>query len=90
MKNLNTKENLETALSTHILDITFIKVDGEHRAMKCTRDGSRIPHESYPMAKLEGSNVRAESDEVVKVYDLDAEGWRSFRIDSLISVNVSL
>ena len=80
-----TKTDLESNLANHVLEITFIKADGDHRYMKCTRDVSRIPAEHLPKSKEEGSVPRVESDEVVRVYDIDAEGWRSFRVDSLIS-----
>lgn len=90
MEILNTKASLEEALSTNILEVTFIKVDGEHRYMKCTRDGSRIPPEAYPILKEEGSKVRVESPDVVRVYDFEVEGWRSFLVPNLISAKISL
>jgi len=43
-----TQEELVTALENNVLKVTFIKVNGDHRCMKCTRDGTHIPKDKYP------------------------------------------
>jgi hypothetical protein len=68
------KEILLEYLSKGEMKICFIKKDGSERVMRCTRNLERIPME---FAESEKSVVRKESN-VIPVYDLDAEGWRSF------------
>lgn len=76
-----TKETYKKMLSEGILRVNFVKVSGETRNMRCTLMQELIPGDHQP----KGSG-RVDSDEVVAVYDLDNKGWRSFRIDSVISV----
>jgi hypothetical protein len=52
--------------------------------MKCTTDLKNIPEEEYPQ---EGSNFTYNTEETVRVYDVEAEGWRSFRVDSVDAIS---
>lgn len=72
-------------LKDHDVEITFTKKDGSVRVMKCTLDEAKIPtHEKKT------DRVKAANDEVLPVYDLEAQGWRSFRLDSITHVNFTL
>lgn len=68
--------------------VNFMKVDGTERAMSCTLDESIIPDEFAPKAKEEGAVERKKSTESVAVFDLEKEGWRSFRWDSIKSITL--
>ena len=48
--------------------------------MRATLDMKLIPEDKRPTTTLETLN---EKKETVRVYDLDVEGWRSFRVNSL-------
>jgi len=61
--------------------VTFIKKDGTERTMLCTLDENVVP----PIEK-KTERVKTSSEEVLPVYDLDAKGWRSFRLDSILTV----
>jgi hypothetical protein len=63
-----------------ICRVTFTKKDGTERQMLCTLDMSGIPEEHQP--KTDG-NATAKNNEAVRVYDLEKEAWRSFRLDSV-------
>jgi Protein of unknown function (DUF2693). len=64
-----------------IVNLSFIKVkDGQVRNMRATLDMKLIPEDKRPTTTLETLN---EQKETVRVYDLDVEGWRSFRVNSL-------
>lgn len=64
-----------------IVNLSFIKVkDGQVRWMRATLDMKLIPEDKRPTTTLETLN---EQKETVRVYDLDVEGWRSFRVNSL-------
>ena len=62
-----------------VIYVEFTKKNGETRKMNCTTNLDLIPETEHP------SDDRASyiTEEVVRVYDLDVEGWRSFRVDSV-------
>ena len=72
-------------LRSEVVDITFTKKDGSERIMKCTLLESKIPSEFAP----KGSE-KAKSDEVLPVFDVENDGWRSFRWDSIKKIEFSL
>ena len=53
--------------------------------MWCTLSESKIPSEFVP----KGSE-KAKSDEVLPVFDVENDGWRSFRWDSITNIEFSL
>lgn len=65
--------------------ITFTKTDGTKREMRCTQAHDLIPGDKVPKG-----TTRALSDEVARVFDLDKQEWRSFRWDSIISVDIAI
>lgn len=63
--------------------VTFTKANGDVREMVCTLNSNAIPTEAIP------KNPSAEyTEEVIKVYDIIAAGWRSFRVDSVQNFSV--
>lgn len=81
------RELIDNMLATKkIVAVKFKKVDGTIRQMNCTKDSDIIP------TKEETSNVtsRKSNPNVCCVWDVDAKGWRSFRYDSVISVDESV
>jgi len=65
-------------------NIVFTKKDGTERVMRCTLNSAMIPADKHPKSD---STVKPRTDAVQAVYDLDADGWRSFSWDSVIEVN---
>lgn len=81
-----TKNSYHTFLKSNIARIKFKKVNGDLRDMRCTlREDLLPPVIEQTTAKRQHDT----NDEVVAVYDLDAEGWRSFRVDSVIEVKTA-
>lgn len=80
--DVRTKEMVENLLNAGVTTVTFTKIDGSERVMRCTLSESIIPSNSLP----KGSTERKKNDETRTVYDLDAAGWRSFRWDSVLEV----
>lgn len=78
---------LKNLLHENVLDITFTKVDGSKRLLRATLIQDKIPQEFTPK---EDKPVRHKSEEAQAVYDLDNDGWRSFRWDSVIDYAVNL
>ena len=69
--------------------INFVKADGTERTMIATRNNDLIPAEHHPkeVVLAEGQEPKPENTDIVKCFDLEANGWRSFRVDSLIGMS---
>lgn len=78
------KENLKQALQQTVGAIVFTKNDGSERTMKCTLQESFLPVSD----KKESTTVKKDNPEVLSVWDIEAHGWRSFRIDSILSTDI--
>lgn len=78
-----TRDELKTTLRTNHATVIFEKADGTLRTMRCS-----LKSEDLPEAIMKES-TRVENLDVLAVWDLDAGGWRSFRIDSIKSIEVS-
>lgn len=75
-------ESLRSKPSTIVI---FRKADGTLRTMNCTlKDGS------YPALKQKDlvEQVQPRNPNVICVYDLDKQAWRSFRVDSIKEVSI--
>lgn len=75
-------------LKQNVLDITFEKVDGTLRNMKCTLKESMLPSIPLDEAPATGK-VRKINDDVLPVWDTELGAWRSFRVNSVKSVGIS-
>lgn len=62
--------------------VTFTKKDGSERVMVCTRKLEKIPVENHPKGNKEINY------EVMPVWDLESGGWRSFKIDSILNMEM--
>lgn len=65
-------------LKTSKMTVTFTKTDGTERVMNCT-----LAEEYIQPYEKKTERVRKESDETISVWDLDNDGWRSFRVDAV-------
>lgn len=81
---MNEKEELTALLENTVVEVEFTKVNGDLRKMKCTKNFDSIPNEKHPI----GKGVPVVNDSVIRVYDVDADGWRSFRADSIKTFKV--
>ena len=67
-----------------VVRVNFTKVDGTEREMLCTLIEDKIPGQAKPKTE----NTKVPSETTVRVYDLESQGWRSFRIDSVTGYHV--
>jgi len=74
---------LEKLKSAELAEVYFTKVDGTDREMWCTLNPEYIYEDSH----VESSN-RKTNDSVISVWDVKANGWRSFRIDSVYEMYI--
>ena len=79
------KDWLIGLLRSEIVELTFTKKDGTERIMKCTLMESKIPSEKIPKG-----TEKAKNDEVLPVFDIENDGWRSFRWDSIRQINFTI
>lgn len=73
---------LQGLLSNKSAVVVFDKIDGSERVMTCTLDPTIIP--ASPV--VEGKEPKKRSESVLAVYDVNAKGWRSFKIKSVKQV----
>lgn len=83
---MNEKEklNMKELLRSNIVEVTFTKVNGEKRVMQCTLIESYLP----PPSGETQENTEKTSDTSMPVWDIGANGWRSFRYDNVISFGI--
>lgn len=80
-ENFSANNFLKEKLRENVLSVVFVKRDGTEREMKCTLRGDMIPARQET---TESAQKRTRSEENLAVWDLEKEGWRSFRYDSII------
>ena len=74
-----TREQIKARLQEPVdTNITFTKVNGEVRHIRCTTNLDAIPQESRPVG-----TERYLNPDVIRVFDLDLNEWRSFRYTSV-------
>lgn len=64
--------------------VAFTKVNGNLRVMRCTLQKDALP-KATKVDPMSQKKIRELNYEVLSVWDLDAEGWRSFRIRNVES-----
>lgn len=77
------RQEIQTALSENVCKVVFTKSDGSERVMTCTLHPQHV--QAYTK-KTE--RVKKLNDEVVPVFDLEKNEWRSFRADSVKYLSV--
>ena len=83
------RDNVKTVLQNHIGLVRFMKVEGTERLMKCTLKPDLLPPKETDRLQQAGFDPQKPVNEkILSVWDLEKEGWRSFRIDSIMSIQV--
>jgi hypothetical protein len=75
-------EALRELLKTDLVTVVFTKSNGTKREMHCTMLPEYLPAMNEP-----NPNIKyGPSPTVVTVWDLEQNAWRSFKFDSLLSI----
>lgn len=83
-------EQVVTALQEGIVEVRFVKVNGEERVMLATLNEGLIPIDLLPKDNPDVIIERSmPNPDVQRVYDVEKDAWRSFRWDSLISWDIA-
>lgn len=77
------REVLKKQLQEGIMNVVFTKVDGTERTMKATLSNDYVPLMDTTAVKQK----HTPNPDVLAVWDVDANGWRSFRFDSIKKVS---
>ena len=78
------RSELQTQLQSEILEVTFTKVNGDKRVMNCTLMEEILP--SNPTEEAKKDTKKKVNETILSVWDIDAKGWRSFRMDTVTQV----
>lgn len=77
-------------LRKNVIEVTFTKVNGDQRIMRCTLMENMLPaaYRTNPEEKANEGEFHQKNPDVIAAWDVQAGGWRSFRIDSVTYVQV--
>jgi hypothetical protein len=79
---------LKQILENSVTTVVFTKVNGEQREMKCTLLSEYIPKSDVAGKQLITETLtKEENPSTLRVWDVENNGWRSFRMDSINSVS---
>jgi len=73
------RNTILSMMHENVWSVIFTKVDGTERHMRCTLMEEYLPEHNSE----DNKKVRKENPDVVAVWDLDKNAWRSFRVDSV-------
>lgn len=76
------QQEIKDALHTNVCTVTFTKVNGDERVMRCTLKEDVLPAQTDLEEHIQ-KKAKTPNPDVLAVYDVTAEGWRSFRWDSI-------
>ena len=77
------KSKLVKMAKKNTILVTFTKINGDERLMRCTLNPVILENVG---AFQDSQSERPMNPDVLPVWDLDKEAWRSFRIDSVKDV----
>jgi hypothetical protein len=79
-----TRTELQSALQGGICVISFEKLDGDTRVMECTLQNRLLNEAKMPVKTTD--RVKKVNLDVLSVWDVNKEGWRSFRVDKVFDM----
>ena len=77
------KSDVISALHKGVVTVEFTKVNGEYRKMQATLKEDMLP----AVTVSETQSTRKKNEDALSVWDVNAEGWRSFRWDKVQTVD---
>lgn len=79
---------LKDILTVTEATVTFTKVDGSERVMRCTLEADKLP----PVVIKEDAKPRKQSDstKALRVFDVEKGEWRSFTIKNIKRIELTI
>ena len=83
-KSSNYKDLIKDMLTLTSCTVTFTKKDGTERVMKCTLNPDVVtPYEKKT------DRIRESNDDILPVWDLEANAWRSITVSKIQTIEVT-
>lgn len=76
---------LAQALASHVVQVTFVKADGSQRVMHATLQPSLLP---VSTTITESAPPKEKDANLFNVWDMEAQAWRSFRMERVTDCQV--
>ena len=83
------RSQVKDVLVKDIVEVTFTKINGDERVMTCTLHPDNLPKPVIKEGEDKKERVIKNPKNSLAVFDTKAEGWRSFVIRNIKSVNTS-
>jgi hypothetical protein len=83
MKTSEVRKEMVDALKEGVATVTFTKKDGTERVMMATLQEELLPRK--PIVDTSVVAKRKVNEDIIAVFDTEANGFRSFRVDTVIS-----
>jgi hypothetical protein len=88
--NIPNRETMIQALTRAVCVVEFEKVNGDMRKMHCTLNEVLLPTIQEDKMQAGGFTPKKQVNEkILAVWDINAAGWRSFRVDSVKNFEVT-
>lgn len=78
-------ETIFSQLKSNVCEVIFTKVDGTERRMVCTLYESYLPKQIELEESIQNNSTPKTS---ISVWDVEKNGWRSFKIENVSSFKV--
>ena len=80
LKGIPTRDEMFAQLQENVAEVTFNKLNGDQRVMTCTLVPIYLPS-ATKTDTMSQKKVRELNEQVISVWDVNAQGWRSFRYE---------
>jgi hypothetical protein len=81
------KRKLQEELRNKVMTITFMKINGEKRVMRCTLMPEYLPVQDKQTG--DDQKHKAPNVYITTVWDVDKKDWRSFRTSSIVEIETT-
>ena len=82
------RDTLLKDLQENVCEVFFKKVNGDMRTMRCSLKPEMLPDSYVLTEESKVKDFHLTNPAVIAVWDIQNNGWRSFRIDSVEYVQV--
>jgi hypothetical protein len=80
------KFELKQLVENGVVTVVFQKLDGTERTMNCTLLSEYLPAYAQPQLLVEEDK----NPDTLSVWDVDAKGWRAFKVSNVKSASVKV
>ncbi len=81
-------DGVKDTLRSSLCEVKFTKTNGEERTMRCTLHPSFLPKFEIKEETDEEKKPRKVNPSMVSVWDIESNGWKGFKIESLLSISI--